>query len=215
MLKPLLMLLACASAAPSAAGDPHPAALVGEYDGHQMEMAVGIALKADGRFEYGLSYGALDEQAAGTWTADDGHVLLTSDPVTPPRFAFLGQQKSAPDQLRIALDLPAGMSRQYFDLRLLFADGSARDVQLGEDETQVPFVAANPPAKALLALQIFQLASDPVTIDPAKGYQLAFRFEPNDLGKVDFRATPLERSGDDLLLERYGRSIRFRRVGKR
>ena len=49
MVTSLLLWLA-ASAVPLS---PAAQSLVGVYDGHQMEMAVGIELKADGRFEYG------------------------------------------------------------------------------------------------------------------------------------------------------------------
>jgi hypothetical protein len=63
MIKPLLAtLLLLTGAAP--ADTAHPAALVGEYAGHQMEMGAGLELRADGRFRYALSYGAIDEEAA-------------------------------------------------------------------------------------------------------------------------------------------------------
>lgn len=211
MLKTLIVLALIAATA----HDAHPARLVGDYDGGQMEMAAGLRLKADGQFEYGLSYGALDEEAAGSWTADDREVLLTSDPVTPPRFSLAGQKPAAAGVLRITLDMPGRINRQLFDAHILLADGRSVDQQLGEDATLVRFEPGNPPVKIALSFDVFGLASDPVTIDRAKGYGLDFRFEPNDLGKVDFRATPLKRAGNDLLLERYGRSITFRRVTTR
>ncbi|MDB5679174.1 hypothetical protein [Sphingomonas bacterium] len=214
MLKALIMAgLIATAAAPTP--DLHPAKLIGDYDGGQMEMAVGLSLKANGRFEYGLSYGALDEEAAGTWAANGNQVLLTSDPVTPPRFSVIGQKPAAAGALRITLDLPGQINRQLFDAHVLLADGRTVDQQLGDDGVSIPFAAGNPPVKIALSFDVFELASDPVTIDPARGYEIDFRFDPNDLGKVDFKATPLKRAGDDLLLERYGRSIRFRRVAKR
>ena len=48
-----------------------PAALVGIYDGGQMEIAAGLELRADGNFSYGLAYGALDEEAEGVWTVEE------------------------------------------------------------------------------------------------------------------------------------------------
>ena len=64
------------AAAPVLAADQHPASLVGVYDGGQMEMAAGLELTKDGRFRYALSYGALDEGAAGTWSATADIVTL-------------------------------------------------------------------------------------------------------------------------------------------
>lgn len=209
------LVLCLLAATPAGRVDPHPASLVGSYDGGQMEMAAGITLKANGRFEYGLSYGALDEEAAGRWTADACQVLLTSDPVKAPRFSLVDQKAAVPGMLRITLALPGQIERQLFDVHILFKDGSQGERHLAEDDTLIRFEPGNPPVRIALSFGMFELASDPVTIDPAKGYALDFRFEPNDLGKVDFRGTPLVRSGADLLLDRYGRSIRFRKVTKR
>lgn len=214
MIKTLMLLGLIAAAAATAPG-PRPANLVGDYDGGQMEMAAALSLNANGRFEYGLSYGALDEEAAGVWTADARQVLLTSDPVKAPRFSLIGQKPAAPQMLRVTLDVPPQTQRQFFNVHVLFKDGGEDNRQLAEDATSIHFEPGNPPVKIALSLDVFDLASQPLTIDPAKGYEFDYRFEPNDLGKVDFRGTSLKRAGTDLLLDRYGRSIRFRKVKKR
>jgi hypothetical protein len=67
-----------AVAAPAAPQQP-----VGLYEIDQMEMAGGLQLGADGRFHYALDYGAVSEEAAGTWTAVAGAVILTTDPMPP------------------------------------------------------------------------------------------------------------------------------------
>jgi hypothetical protein len=204
----LLWLAATASSLPAPAKK-----LVGVYDGHQMEMAVGIELKADGRFEYGLSYGAMDEQAAGRWTVSGDKVLLTSDPVKAPRFTFVGQKPAPKGMFEISLETPKGMSAQYFDGMYVTAKGHGGQEQLRDDGPRSWVIdKADPPIKAMVVLQMFGLHSDPVAIDPAKGYALQFRFEPNDLGKVDFKATALAIDHGDLLLDRFDRHIRFRRA---
>ncbi len=203
-----LLALAVAAAVPGS----HPAALAGLYDGNQMEMAAGLELKTDGRFRYGLAYGALDEEAAGTWRAEGGHVVLTSDPVTPPRLRFLGQQSAPPGMLRIALDAPPGLTLQLFVAYVGFAHSETAREQLTDDGLLRALAAKDPPTSVRLSLPIFELDSEPVAIDPAKGYGLHFRFEPNDIGKVDFRATALPIDKGDLLLDRHERTIRFHRV---
>ena len=77
----LAIALLLAAASSTVAGPATRQSLVGTYDGHQMEIVAGLELKADGRFRYSLSYGALDEEAAGKWTMSGDQVLLTSDPV--------------------------------------------------------------------------------------------------------------------------------------
>lgn len=204
----LLLALAVAAAVPGS----HPAALTGLYDGNQMEIAAGLELKPDGRFRYGLAYGALDEEAEGTWSEQGGHVVLTSDPVTPPRILFLGQQQVAPGMLRIALEAPQGLTLQLFVATLGFAHGETTGEQLANDGLLRPIDPQDPPTSVRLSLPMFELSGDQVAIDPARGYGLHFRFEPNDIGKVDFRATALPVDEGDLLLARHDRTIRFHRV---
>jgi len=139
-----LFLAAAATVATPATAQP--ASLVGTYDGRQMEMAAGIELKADGRFRYGLSYGALDEEAVGRWTARGDQVLLTSDPVTAPRFVLVSQGRAADGMLQVSLDVPKGVSRQYFDALLLKPNGQAERKQLTEDGLSSHFTRDNVPS---------------------------------------------------------------------
>jgi hypothetical protein len=83
-------------------------------------------------------------------------------------------------------------------------------VQLREEALSLPFVRTHPPRAVRLVLQIFRVASEPVKLDPSSGYAVQFRFEPNDIGKVDFRAESLRILNGDLVLDRHGRTLRFR-----
>jgi hypothetical protein len=49
-------------------------------------------------------------------------------------------------------------------------------------------------------------------LSPDRGHRLLFRFHPNDIGKAGFRGEALERSGNDLTMQRYDANIRFVRV---
>jgi hypothetical protein len=208
-LAPLVLLLALASTA--AAQTMQRASLVGTYDGRQMEMAAGLELKADGRFRYGLSYGALDEEAAGKWTVSGNSVLLTSDPVTAPRFVVVSQGRGAGGTLQLNLDVPKGLSQQYFSAVILKRNGQAQRQQLTDDGLSLPFTGDDAPTAVRILFPVFSVISDPLTLDPSRGYSVRYRFEPNDLGKVDFQATPLRISNGELLLDRHGRTISFKR----
>jgi hypothetical protein len=210
-----LSLSAVAIPAFGGAGQTAPessAQLVGTYDGHQMEMAVGLELRADGRFDYGLSYGALDESASGTWRVDEGRVLLTSDPVTPPRFAFLDQQPVSDGKTYLTLDLPDGWSRQVFDAEIGLADGRFVGGQLSDDADTIPLGPGDRPVSLRLGMAVYQLRSDAFRLDGTAASRIHVRFDANDLGKVAFAKTPLRIDNGNLLLDRYGRSIVFRRV---
>jgi hypothetical protein len=186
--------------------------LVGTYDGGQMEIAAALELTADGRFNYGLSYGALDEEAAGKWTISGDRVLLTSNPVTAPRFILVSRGKAPDGMLQLSLDVPRGLSRQYFDAVITRANGQTQRVQLGENGLSLPFTREGIPISIRIIFPIFKVTGESVNLDPGSGYSVQFRFEPNDLNKVDFRAEPLKIANGDLFLDRHGRTIRFRRT---
>ena len=58
-----------------------PADLAGLYRTQQIEVGAALLLKSDGTFQYSLDYGAVSEASEGQWTAADGVVRLTSDPL--------------------------------------------------------------------------------------------------------------------------------------
>ena len=205
------LLLVAASTAVAPVTTP-AASLVGTYNGSQMEIAAGLELKADGRFRYALSYGALDEEAAGKWIMSGDRVLLTSDPVLAPRFVLVSRGKGIDGVLQLSLDAPKGLSRQYFDAEIAQANGQTQRKQLGEDSLSVPFTRDDVPTSVRMLFPIFSVAGEALKLDPSSGYSVRFRFEPNDLGKVAFQATALKIIDGDLLLDRHGRTIRFKRT---
>jgi hypothetical protein len=193
---------------------PGPRCLPGSYDGGQMEMAAGLELGADHRFKYALSYGALDEAAEGRWESDGADsVFLTSDPTTPPRFAMIREMPGAAGQLQVALDVPSGISRQYFSAIVHYADGRSIVRQFAEEGLTLDLAPGDKPVSITLLLSVLELESEAFALTIPGGSDLHVRFEPNDLGKVAFEKTPLKIDQNDLLLERHERLIRFRRDG--
>jgi hypothetical protein len=202
-------------AAPSIVSGPvaaQPASLVGTYDGGQMEIAAGLELRADGRFNYAMSYGALDEEAAGRWALSGDRVLLTSNPVVAPRFVLVARGRGGDGMLRLELEVPNGLSRQYFSAVITRADGRTQRVQLSENGLLLPFARDNAPVGIRMLFPVYNVTSEPLQLGPNPGYSVRFRFEPNDLGKVDFRAEPVMIVNGELILERHGRTLRFRRT---
>jgi hypothetical protein len=201
-----------ALAAPAAAPSVTPASLAGRYDGHQMEMAAWLELQPDGRFHYALSYGALDEEARGAWAFDGTQVLLTSDPAVAPRFVVLTAGPLQDNRIRLTLDLPQGMDRQYFKARMTLSDGRSIEQQFGQDGLDAPLGPGERVVSVALLLPVYGLESEPAPLPDARGGEAHFRFDPNDLGKVAFERQRLEVTRDGLQLERHGRTIVFRRL---
>lgn len=194
---------------------PGPQGLAGIYDGGQMEMGVGLRLRPNGRFDYQLAYGALDESASGTWTRDRDHVFLTSDPVTPPKFSLVEQRPAADGKMHVVLDLPKGWSRQYFDAEVGLSDGRVAGGQLSDDDDIVELEPGDRPVSLRLDMGVYGLRSEAFRIDGVAPSVVHVRFDPNDIGKVAFAKTPLRIVGRTLTFERYGRSIVFRRTNQR
>jgi hypothetical protein len=218
MLRPLsfltaFALLAASAAAPSAVGPPSPAdqCLAGDYEGSAMEIGGGLRLQADGRFKYGLAYGAVDESAEGRWEQDAAGVYLTSDPVTPPHFSLLGESPAPAGEFRVALELPRGISRQYFDVLLTLDGGKNMQRQMAEDGLVVPLEPGDKVAAVRLLLPIFDLESERFALTAGSASEVRLRFEPHDLGKVAFARERLAMDGGALVLQRYDHAIRFRR----
>jgi len=185
--------------------------LAGQYDGSQMEVAAGLWLKPDGHFLYQLSYGALDEQASGRWTVSGDKVILDGDPVKAPRITLVSQMQGAPATLRINTDAKDPYDQQNFNALIKMASGPGEDVQLGVDGLTWPYPSAGTPTEVRLYFPVYDIVSDPVKLDA--GSTLVFHFEPNDLGKADFRGTPLQVEGGVLVLKRFDRTLRFKRRG--
>ncbi|WP_157082759.1 hypothetical protein [Sphingomonas asaccharolytica] len=208
-----LSLSAIAIPSSRVAGQTAPASspqLVGIYDGGQMEMGVGLRLQPNGRFDYMLAYGALDESASGRWTSDHDTVYLTSDPVTPPRFTLLGQQPASDGKMHLILDLPRGWTRQYLDAEIGLADGRVAGGQLSDDSDVIQLAPNDKPVSLRVRLDVYDIASDSFHLNGSAASILHVRFDPNDLGKVAFAKTPLHITGKTLTFERYGRSIVFK-----
>lgn len=205
-----VMLLASALGSDALASDSAPANLVGTYNGSQMEVGTGLRLEANGRYEYYLSYGALDEMSEGTWTADGNAIVLTSDKYKLPAFELTGSKPGAGPTLDVSLDVPKGLDLQYFSALLLRPDHTASEEQFNEGPLHIPLTGANHPSGFLLGLEVFDVMSEPYDIPP-NIRSMHFRFVPNDLGKVTFDQKRLPRDGDSFVLERFGRTLKFRK----
>jgi hypothetical protein len=186
--------------------------LIGTYDGHQMEIGAGLKLKAEGRFEYVLAYGALDEHAEGHWAERGGKVLLTTEPVPkPPHFALVSDAPSADGKLHAALDKPDALGGFTLTLRLWYP-GADKPVfvEAGEDGT-VTLPPGPYPISIIPDLPVYDAPLKPYPLKPG-GRRMVFRFEPNDIGVADFRDEPLAIDKGALVMRRFDRTLHFRKV---
>lgn len=196
-----------ASAAQAAA--PH--CLVGQYDGGEPEIAARLLLSGEGRFRYELSYGALDERAEGSWDGDSSKILLTSDPVTPPRFELVSQTPAGANEFRLSLTVPDGISPQYFNAVAVLSDGRTVGSPLNYEDWVIDLKPGEQVVSVKFLLPAFDIESERFALSPGAASKVRFNFAPNDLGTATFAQEPLAiETGGVLALNRHDRKIRFR-----
>jgi hypothetical protein len=205
-----LVVIAAAALAGPAWAQEAPADFVGTYNGGQMEVGTELRLEADGHYQYYLSYGALDEESQGTWSADGNAIVLTSDNYKLPAFEMLGSKPGTGKTLEVTLDVPGGMELQYFSALLLRPDRTASEEQFREGPLRIPLTGSNHPTGFLLGLEVFDVKSEAYDIPPNTS-SMHFRFVPNDLGKAAFDHQRLPRDGDAFVLRRFDRTLKFRK----
>jgi len=206
-MRALPLLALCLIAAAPAAPDP-----VGRYrlQGEQ-DVASQLLVRRDGRFEYALAAGALDEEAAGTWRRVGNTILLTTRPKpVPPAFAA-GPAKMVPGSpLTIHVTWPGGRDAVGTDVRIEFESGEPLVSYVGgPDGWTMPEGETRRPVAVTLALGMFGFESQRFPIDAAKANDLSFVITPNDLGKVDFEALPVDVEPGRLVMHRGGARLTY------
>ena len=163
---------------------------VGRYDGSRMETALGMAIHPDGTFAWGLSVGALDLRAQGTWFEEDGTIIFVSDPrPVAPKFGWSGMERVSDGPLVRVIWSTNGQPFRHSSIYATCSNG----------ETvfdQVPANGWSPPEECdkvqtiQLRFDVYDVVSE--TYDLVKdfpvedGETIRFDFQPNDMGVADF-----------------------------
>lgn len=202
---PLLALL-LAAAAPAAAS---PA---GHYEIHQMEMAGGLELQANGHFRFALSYGAVDEEGEGDWTFDGKTVRLTSNPMPKsPLFTLVRDDPAPKGEVWITVEKSGfdwgGRLEAIANAQGVTEKGLVRTDSGGRVDSGGRILTGIEPL-----VPVYGIPAGRFTLSPDRGHRLLLRFQANDLGKAAFRKEPLQLEGNALILSRYDAEIRFLRV---
>ena len=202
---PLLALLIAAAPAPTAPP-------VGMYETHQMEVAAGLELKADHKFRYGLSYGAVDEEGVGDWTFDGKTVRLTSNPMPKaPAFELVRDDPAPKGQLYMTLEDP-GFEWGH-SLEAIATHDSKEGFEISADDSGRVDLSGKPSVVAIAPeMPVFGPTGQVFPLSQDRGHKLLFRFHRNDLGKARFDRQALELRDGDLFLERYDTVFRFVKV---
>jgi len=202
------VVFAIGSIAPAGAQEDTEA-VAGLYTGNQTEVAAMLELGGDGRYRYQLSYGALDEWSAGSWTKQADTIVLQSDAFVAPAFE-VSNEGSGTGSLSVKLDLPSGFDPQYFAIAVHRKDGLASLERIPSGSLALE-MGGNPVVSVRPVLAVIDLLGPEILV-PEGGAAMKIAFKPNDLGFAGFSGELLKRRGQDFELARHGITIRFRKV---
>ncbi|WP_374396425.1 hypothetical protein [Sphingopyxis sp.] len=207
-----LLLAIALLAAPALAQDN---AFVGEYSiAEGPDVGGGLLIRDDGRFQYALAAGALDERAEGRWEAKGDAICLTTEPKpVPPAF-----EKGTPIAVEGAIPTllvtwPNGEGIPGVDFRIGFDSGDPAEGYtqyygwtMPEDDKRAPrWIEVSEPIHGISAPR-FELTE-------ADGGKLRLTLIPNDIGVVDMENACLEKTDRGVVLHRKEGDIRFVRMG--
>lgn len=180
-------------------GGAGPVPVAGDYMLVGMrEAAGGLRLGDDGRFRYGFSHGALDEQAEGRWRREGNLVLLTTDPAPrPPAWSLVLAEPGAPKLFALILEDPSGRPIPNIEVEVRMKDGSV-ETGMTQSEWLEADLDGKLPVAVAFRIPVFDVASPSFPLHVTKAQRYRFRLDPNDLGVRDFRDWPLEVRGDLL-----------------
>jgi hypothetical protein len=177
------------------------------YNGGQMEVGALLELKPDGKFQYELAYGAMDETAKGTWEFKDGAVFLTTVPaVKPPVYVVVSDVPDSRGGLWVKISNGPVFEVSHQRLYLFYDSNFGPDarpdmVEVGDDGS-VPLPQKKMPKFIIPEIPIFPIISKTIPITGEGGHLITLRFDQNDIGKADFRALKLTVEDGVLVMTR-------------
>lgn len=208
------MIGAWAAIALVAAAAQPASPLAGDYDGGQTEMAARLRLSPDGRFQFALSYGALDEIAKGSWREVNGAVRLTTEPAPKaPAFTVVSDTPAPDGSLSVALADPDLLQGSPLTLVVTYADSSEPSFVDADEDGRVPVEPGRIVTAIVPDMPVFPIPPVAYKLSPG-GHRIVFRFDMNDFGIAGFADEPLAIENGELLMRRHDRLIRFRRISE-
>jgi hypothetical protein len=174
------------------------------------DVASEIILYPDGRFEYFLAAGALDEQATGRWTRAGKTLRLTTVPKPKPAVFSAGPtEREAGAPFTVKVILPNGRGVALVDLRLTFDKGPPVEGYTQDYGWRLDPADKRMPRSISLAVPMYGLESQPFAIDASKANVFTFILTPNDLGTIDFENVPVTIEADRLIVHRGGSDLNY------
>ena len=209
----LAAALLAAPAVPTAAAQESP--WVGEYGlAEGPDVGGGLLIRNDGRFQYMLAAGALDEQAEGRWEARGDMICLTTDPKPVPPAMEKGPPVAVEGAVpTLLVTWPGGKGIAGIDFTIGFDSGDPIEDYTQYDGWTMPEGDTRMPRWVELREPIYDIAAPRYELTEADGGKLRVIIVPNDMGVVNFEGACAEKTERGLTLHRAEGDMRFVRLG--
>ncbi len=175
--------------------------MAGNYVLHGvMEVGSELLLKADGKFQFMLAYGAADYWAKGTWSRDDDAVVLHSAGKEEAPFRPVRSEAGKSGRIRVVVLGQNNKGVENIDVHLL-TTGKALDGRTDSDGTAV--FPDDPKAHAVaFEVPVYQIATKPYEIDPTKR-DFYFEINGDAITQVLFKDERLAIDGTTLVMKHW------------
>ncbi|WP_432767698.1 MAG: hypothetical protein HEQ22_09640 [Sphingopyxis sp.] len=206
-----ILLAAALIASPTLAQE---SPFVGEYSlAEGPDVGGGLLIRSDGRFQYALAAGALDERAEGRWEARGDMVCLTTDlkPVPP------AMEKGPPIEIEgrvptILVTWPNGRGIPGVDFVIGFDRGDPAEGYTQVDGWTMPDGDRRIPRWVELREPIYAITAPRFDLAATDDGKLRAIIVPNGIGVVDFDGACAEPTDRGLTLHRSEGDMRFVRL---
>lgn len=178
---------------------------VGRYNGNSFETAMGMIVREDGTFAWGISVGGLDLRAKGTWQEANGAIILKSEPKpVPPEFTWNTVEDAQDGPFLRIQWADSDEPFSFADVRALCANGELILTSVIDGEWS-PGDTCDKPETIELYLPSYQVLSGPFKLSRTRevraGQTIVFDFHRNDLGIADFDGVMGQLVDGELRLE--------------
>jgi hypothetical protein len=189
--------------------------LAGRYRLHDgPDVASELLLRPNGKFEYFLMAGSLDEQARGSWRVNGGVLRLTTLPKPVAAVFSTGPASSTADgPLVLHVTTPDGHGIASVHFALGFDAGQPMTGYTQDYGWSLDGTEKRTPRWIVFSVPIYNLRSPRFPIDLAKGNELTFILTPNGLGTFDFTGMRIDIQPRRLILHRDGGLMIFEAIG--
>ena len=167
-----------------------------------MEVGSELLLKSDGTFEYGLSYGAADYWAKGTWRHEKNSVVLNSTGRKEAPFRLLRSEAGEPGTTRVWVIGKNGLGIEDIQVSLQAADQHFEATTTSDGSALFPDVAN---ARTInFEVPVYAIKAGPFELDSSRN-DFYFEIDGDSIAQVFFKDERLAIDGKKLVMKYWNK----------